>query len=129
MNPELLNHFFPGHSEVKHLELSGCSGSHCVIHKGKDFMMTADLVSNQDTKKVHVKIVADVGGLKLPIPGVDEDGCKHIKCPLTKGEEAKFTYSMNIPKLIPNIKAHVIATLSGDHGVMACVNVDGEVKN
>lgn len=91
--------------------------------------MTADLVANQDTKKVHIKIMANVGGLQIPIPGVEENGCNHIKCPLTKGEKATFTYSLNIPKLIPNIKAHVIAELIGDNGLLACVNVDGEVKN
>lgn len=91
--------------------------------------MTADLVANQDTEKVQIKIMAKVGGLQNPIPGVDENGCKHIKCPLAKGEKATFTYSLNIPMLIPSIKARIIAWLIGDRGVLACVLVNGEIND
>ena len=51
-----------------------------------------------------------------------------MKCPLVKGQEYTFDYTLAIPKLLPNIKAVVKAQLVGEHGVLACVMVDGEVK-
>lgn len=111
------------------MDLSDCSGDSCTIHKGKDFKLSADFVANQDTKKVEIKITANVNGLEIPVPGVESNGCNgHIACPLTKGSKYTFNYSLNIPKLLPNLKAVVNAQLIGDAGVLACVKVNGEVK-
>nr|ABU97461.1 group 2 allergen Ale o 2 [Aleuroglyphus ovatus] len=118
-----------GHGEVTKLDLSDCSGSHCVIHKGKEFKMSADFVANQSSEKVEIKIIAKVNGLEIPVPGVESNGCNHMKCPVTKGQKYTFNYGISIPKLLPNIKALVTAKLIGDHGVLACLIVDGEIKN
>jgi len=69
-----------------------------------------------------------VSGLEIPVPGVESNGCNHVKCPLVKGEKYEFVYSLNIPKLLPDVKADITAKLVGKDGVIACGTVNGEVR-
>lgn len=111
------------------LDISNCSGGTCVIHKGKPVNLDATFTANQDTKKVDIKLTANVNGLELQVPNVETNGCNHVKCPLTKGKSYDFKYSLNVPRLLPDVKATVKAQLVGEHGILACVTVQGELKD
>lgn len=121
---------FIGQGQIKLVDLSDCEGDYCIIHKGKDLKLHAELVPQEDAEHVKIVLKAMMNGIEIPVPGIDTDGCKHMKCPLKKGERVSFDYSMNIPKILPDIKAVVTAELvNGDNGdVLSCANVKGEIK-
>ena len=118
-----------GHHEVTKLAADQCGGETCVIHKGKPLELDAEFVANQNTSHIHIALTATVDGLELPIPGVKKDGCEYIKCPLVAGQHYKFTYHLNVPKLLPDIKAEVGAKFTGDHGLLACLTLKGAIQN
>lgn len=118
-----------GHGEVKSVDVSGCSGDYCVIHKGKPLELKADFVANQDTDKLKLKIIAKVNGIDVQVPGLDTDGCHYVKCPLKKGQEYTVDYKLNIPKIVPKVKAVVRVDVEGDHGQVGCGAVNGEVQD
>nr|AAQ73481.1 type 2 allergen Blo t 2.040 [Blomia tropicalis] len=113
--------------EVTSLDLSGCSGDHCIIHKGKSFTLKTFFIANQDSEKLEIKISAIMNNIEVPVPGVDKDGCKHTTCPLKKGQKYELDYSLIIPTILPNLKTVTTASLVGDHGVVACGKVNTEV--
>ena len=115
------------HGEVTSLDLSGCSGDHCKIHKGKSFTLKTFFIANQDSEKLEIKISATMNNMEVPVPGVDKDGCKHTTCPLKKGQKYELDYSLIIPTILPNVKTVTTASLVGDHGVVACGKVNTEV--
>nr|AAQ73482.1 type 2 allergen Blo t 2.046 [Blomia tropicalis] len=115
------------HGEVTSLDLSGCSGDHCIIHKGKSFTLKTFFIANQDSEKLEIKISAIMNNIEVPVPGVDKDGCKHTTCPLKKGQKYELDYSLIIPTILPNLKTVTTASLVGDHGVVACGKVNTEV--
>nr|AUF42067.1 group 2 allergen Sui p 2 [Suidasia pontifica] len=117
-----------GHGEVKKLLVSDCSGDYCIIHKGKKLSMEADFVANQDSPTAVIKISAKVNGVELQVPGIETNGCHHMKCPLVKGQSYQFKYDMVIPQILPNVKADVTASLTGAHGLLACGTVHSEVE-
>nr|CAD32314.1 Lep D 2 precursor [Lepidoglyphus destructor] len=117
-----------GHGEVTELDISGCSGDTCVIHRGQKMTLDAKFAANQDTNKVTIKVLAKVAGTTIQVPGLETDGCKVLKCPIKKGEALDFNYGMTIPAITPKIKVDVTAELVGDHGVMACGTIHGQVE-
>nr|CAD32313.1 Lep D 2 precursor [Lepidoglyphus destructor] len=117
-----------GHGEVTELDITGCSGDTCVIHRGEKMTLEAKFAANQDTAKVTIKVLTKVAGTTIQVPGLETDGCKFIKCPVKKGEALDFIYSGTIPAITPKVKADVTAELIGDHGVMACGTVHGQVE-
>jgi len=97
--------------------------------KGKDFTLHVDFVANQNTDKVAFKFTANIGGIEIPVPGVDSNGCNGLTCPLVKGEHYSFRFHMVVPKLLPNLQTVVGTQLVGDHGVLACANINGSVQD
>lgn len=110
------------------VDISDCSGDTCVIHKGKDLVFDAFFTANQDTAKADIKLTAMVNGLELQVPGVESNACNHMKCPIKKGDVTEFKYSINVPRLLPDVKAEVTAQLVGEQGVLACIKIKGELK-
>lgn len=88
-----------------------------------------NFVANQDTSKATFKFTADLGGLTIPVPGIDSDACHHLKCPLVKGQKYAYTFTLQVPKIAPTIKAVVRMELVGDHGSLACVDMNGGVSD
>nr|ABU97459.1 group 2 allergen Aca s 2 [Acarus siro] len=116
-----------GHHEVTKVVVNDCDGAYCVLHKSKPVNFAATFVANQDSAKLHLEVLGSLNGLTIPVPGVPSDGCKVVKCPLVKGQTYTAKYSMNIPSIIPVTKSVVTVKLTGDHGVVACGSVDGEI--
>nr|AAQ73490.1 type 2 allergen Lep d 2.035 [Lepidoglyphus destructor] len=117
-----------GKGEVTELDITDCSGDFCVLHRGKSVTLDAKFVANQDSAKATIKVLAKVAGTQIQVPGFDTDGCKIIKCPIKKGDPIDFKYSGTIPAITPKIKAEVTAELIGDHGILACGTVNGQVE-
>lgn len=120
------------HHEISLIEVIGCVGNNpnvCPLPKGKDFKLTMNFVANQDSAKAAFRFTADVGGIKIPVPGIDSDACHHLKCPLVKGEKYAYTFTMQVPKIVPNLKAVVRMELVGDHGALTCADMNGGVSD
>ena len=115
------------HGEVTSLDLSGCSGDHCIIHKRKSFTLKTFFIANQDSERLEVKISHIINGYEIPVPGVDKDGCKHTTCPLKKGQKYELDYSLIISNFLTSLKTVTIVSLVGDHGVVACGKVNTEI--
>ena len=108
--------------------MDGCSLDGCVIHKSKPVHVQSNFTANQDTSKIDVKVTATLNGLEIPIPGIDTDGCKVLKCPLKKGTKYFLDYTFHIPSIAPEIKSKVTLKSYGEHGLIACGQVAGELK-
>ena len=118
-----------GHNEVLKVEVNDCDGEVCVLHKSKPLNMKSTFVSNQDTAKLELKVTANIGGLELPVPGIDSDGCKVVKCPLKKGETYTTSYSQMLPSITPKGRTTVTARLIGDHGPVVCSSVVHDIQD
>lgn len=98
--------------------------------KGKQFKLSFDFVPKFDSSTVSFIFSADLGGgVSIPVPGVDKNGCNYTKCPLVKGQKAHFSYSMIVPKALPNLKAVVSVSLGGDHGLLSCIKINAGVQD
>ena len=98
------------------------------MQKGKEFRVDVTMKSNQDTKNVQFKFTANVGGIEIPVPGTDVNGCHGLQCPLVKDQTYHFTYKMEVPKELPTLnKVLVEIALIGDHGQLGCLHLDGGV--
>ena len=119
-----------GNKEVSRLVLSGCSGSSCTIYRGKQFRMTADFVANQNTNKAELSITGNVNGLVIAIPGTDSNACNYVKsCPLVKGQKYTFDYPLTVLKNLPVVKTVLTAKVIGDNGVLACIQINGDIRD
>lgn len=111
------------------LDVSNCSGDVCTIHKGVKTSLDVKLTANQDTSKVQLKLVASLNGLEIEVPNYDKDACKHLSCPVKKGQTVDFKYDIVVPTLVPNVHAILGAQLIGEQGLLACIKVKGVVAN
>lgn len=123
------NFFVLGHNEVKSLDVSGCEGDYCVLHKGKTINLDMVCKSNQDSEHLKLVISADVNGIEIEVPGFDQDGCHYIQCPVHKGQQYDVKYSYTIPSVLPNIKANLTAKVTGDQGLLGCLKLQGEIAD
>ncbi|KAH9396472.1 Phosphatidylglycerol/phosphatidylinositol transfer protein [Tyrophagus putrescentiae] len=117
-----------GKGEVSSVAVDGCSGDSCVIYKSKPVHVLAEFTANQDTAKAEMQVTGTLNGLEVPIPGVETDGCKFVKCPLKKGTKYTFDYTFHIPSVVPTIKSTLTLKSTGEHGPLACGSVSGELK-
>ena len=88
------------------MTFSGCTSadSVCKVHKGKDVTFSTNFAANQDTATVKLEMFANLGGIEIPVPGMQSNACDgHVKCPIVKGQNYIFTYSFNLPSMIPNV--------------------------
>nr|AQQ10895.1 Pso c2 allergen [Psoroptes ovis] len=118
-----------GKGEVESLEVEGCSGDYCVIHKGKKLDLAISVTSNQDSANLKLDIVADINGVQIEVPGVDHDGCHYVKCPIKKGQHFDVKYTYSIPAILPTTKAKIIAKIIGDKGLGGCIVINGEIQD
>jgi len=114
---------------VLKLDISNCSGDQCVFHKGANAKETAEFVANQDSAKIEAKVIVKINGLELPVPDIDTDGCKYVKCPIVKGQHYAFVREAPVSKAMPNMHAEFSVHLTGDHGTLACFSFDAEYKD
>lgn len=118
-----------GHKEVISLDVSGCEGDYCVLHKGKTIDLDMKCKSNQDSEHLKLIISADVNGIEIEVPGFDQDGCHYVQCPIHKGQDYDIKYSYNVPAVLPNIKGTLTAKVIGDNGLVGCLKLNGEIAD
>ncbi|OTF82928.1 Group 2 mite allergen-like protein (lipid binding protein) [Euroglyphus maynei] len=118
-----------GHNEVSSLDVSGCEGDYCVLHKGKPLSLDMKCTSNQDSEHLKVVISAEVDGIEIEVPGFDQDGCHYVQCPVHKGQQYDVKYTYNVPAILPNIKAELTAKVIGDSGLLGCLKIKGEIAD
>ncbi|XP_027199416.2 LOW QUALITY PROTEIN: mite group 2 allergen Pso o 2 [Dermatophagoides pteronyssinus] len=118
-----------GHNEVKSLDVSGCEGDYCILHKGKTINLDMVCKSNQDSEHLKLVISADVNGIEIEVPGFDQDGCHYIQCPVHKGQQYDVKYSYTIPSVLPTSKPNLTAKVTGDQGLLGCLKLQGEIAD
>ncbi|XP_017461212.1 PREDICTED: mite group 2 allergen Tyr p 2-like [Rhagoletis zephyria] len=119
-----------GHNEITKVEVDGCSGELCTLHKSKPVHLKSTFTANQDTTKIELKITGKLNGIEVAVPGVETDGCKIVKCPLKKGQTVPFEYTFTIPAIVPAVPDTMVTLKAvGDHGVLACASVHNKIEN
>ncbi|XP_054154518.1 mite group 2 allergen Lep d 2-like [Oppia nitens] len=118
-----------GHHEVTDFEITGCTTNPCTLHKGQEITITIEFIANQNSQKAEIDLVAKVGDIEVPVPGVDKNACNHMPCPVKKGDTVTLKYKATIPKNAPTIEADVTARLKGENGDLVCGIVHGDIKD
>ena len=89
------------------MTFTGCTSAdkECKVVKKKDMTVTTTFTANQNSKSVRFQMIANLGGIEIPVPDLKSDACAigAIKCPLVKGQVYNFTYTFNLPAIIPNV--------------------------
>ncbi|KAI2803148.1 Phosphatidylglycerol/phosphatidylinositol transfer protein [Blomia tropicalis] len=114
--------------EISSINFSGCTSEdrECKLYKGKDNIFKVHFTANQDSPTVKLEMLATIGGIEIPVPGLETDACKgHVKCPLVKGQKYDFVYNFNLPVAFPNVHAVVVTKLVGSNGVLTCGKMNG----
>nr|Q9TZZ2.2 RecName: Full=Mite group 2 allergen Eur m 2; AltName: Allergen=Eur m 2; Flags: Precursor [Euroglyphus maynei]AAC82349.1 group 2 allergen Eur m 2 0101 [Euroglyphus maynei] len=108
--------------EIKKVMVPGCKGSEpCVIHRGTAFQLEAVFDANQNSNAAKIEIKATIDGVEIDVPGIDNNLCHFMKCPLVKGQEYDIKYTWNVPRIAPKSENVVVTVkLLGDNGVLAC---------
>ncbi|CAG2113082.1 unnamed protein product [Medioppia subpectinata] len=121
-----------GNSEMIKIEINGCSGSPCVIHKGVETLFTFTYKANQASVKAIWNLHAIVGGQDIDmatmVPGFDPNGCHTTPCPIAKGEVKKLVYKSTIPEYVPNVDTLFKPRLIGDNGDLFCATFEAILK-
>ncbi|CAG2107568.1 unnamed protein product [Medioppia subpectinata] len=117
-----------GQSELRSVEVSGCTTSPCTLHKGNEITININYTASANSIHTTWELHAIVGGLERDlgrlIPKFDSDGCHDTPCPIRKGVTNMFTTKLTIPVSTPTpIEGDIIARLLGDKVTVFCGTV------
>ena len=92
-----------GNGEAQFVEVEGCTSEPCQFKKGSKVNVKAQIRANQDSNKGSLSVTVEIGGLEVEYPGIETDICKHVQCPIKKGQLYDITYVVETYDYLPSV--------------------------
>jgi len=109
--------------------VDGCEFPPCVLKRGSSTPVNLKFTSSEASESLTLAITGNIGGVNLPWPGLDTDGCKQLEgtstpCPFEGGVRVDWSMDIDVLAEYPKITTVVTFKLSDDTGAtQACVVV------
>ncbi|XP_071972957.1 NPC intracellular cholesterol transporter 2 [Engystomops pustulosus] len=87
------------------VDVCPCPQQPCPLVKGRTYIINVTFTSEEDTPSCNAVVHGKIGGIPIPFPLPEADGCKSgISCPLKNGVTYTYLTKMDINPQYPNIK-------------------------
>lgn len=98
-----------GKGQVKSLDISPCEEEPCKFIPGevKHVSVKFDAISGQSFESSENKMIVDFVSIDVEYPGVADDICEKLKCPLVPGNNYNYTFQVEVKEYLPIISTNV----------------------
>merc|ERR1711962_916704 len=115
-------------------KVASCDIPPCEVKSGSKFPIAITMTPSKDISQVTAGVYAIFGSTAVPWPGFDTNGCKYMtgeQCPLKAGEEATWTYEVEVQPYYPkNIIINAEFELLDGKEMQACkLCTDNQLPN
>ncbi|XP_077512393.1 NPC intracellular cholesterol transporter 2 homolog a-like [Amblyomma americanum] len=110
--------------EVLQVRVDPCDKLPCTFRKGRSAKIEMDFHSVNNQSRVSVAIMGKAGGVLLPLPFNQKNGCisSGLDCPLQAGRNYTVTRAVKVYRIYPKMEILAVFQVSGKEGdVLACV--------
>ncbi|CAL4145469.1 unnamed protein product [Meganyctiphanes norvegica] len=104
--------------------VQGCDHPPCIMHRGSKAIMDIKFTPSVNSPTLNTTVIAAVGGQEVPWPGLDNNGCHQLKCPLVAQQETSWHLEMDINVNYPQIST--VATfqlIDAGAGLQVCAMI------
>ncbi|XP_037772516.1 NPC intracellular cholesterol transporter 2-like [Penaeus monodon] len=111
------------------LRVEGCDVPPCVLKRGETYPFEILFTASRSSSELRIDAYASIGGLPVPWPGLDTDGCQQLQgtetpCPIAEGDQVLWHMEVYVLKDFPAIATVATFKLLDSHGdPQACVVV------
>nr|XP_027216991.1 NPC intracellular cholesterol transporter 2-like [Penaeus vannamei] len=109
--------------------VEGCDLPPCVLKRGETYPFEIFFTASRTSAELQIDAHASIGGIPVPWPGLDTDGCKELEgtetpCPFQEGDRVLWRMEVYVLKDFPAIETVVTFKLLDSLGdPQACVVV------
>ncbi|XP_078589714.1 NPC intracellular cholesterol transporter 2-like isoform X2 [Branchiostoma floridae x Branchiostoma japonicum] len=117
-------------AKINSIDITPCATEPCPLVKGRNVSVILGFTTNKQITKASAIVHAILGGVRVPYPLQNPDGCKDsgLKCPLAAGGTYNYTSSLLVSKTYPSIKLVVEWEIKDQDGdVIWCFQVPAQV--
>ncbi|XP_042150126.1 NPC intracellular cholesterol transporter 2 homolog a [Ixodes scapularis] len=110
--------------EALQVRVDPCEQLPCSFKKGRSVKIEMDFASSKNQSQVSVGIMGKAGGMLLPLPFNQKDGCKGsgLDCPLVAGRNYTVSRAVRVYRIYPKMEILAVFEIRGNDGeVLACV--------
>ncbi|XP_003741536.1 mite group 2 allergen Pso o 2 [Galendromus occidentalis] len=109
-----------GKGVIQSVTVTPCTTEPCQLKKGAVASFGFKYTCDQDSEFVRLQGTASGPfGIKIPIPGLQNDFCKVVDCPVQKDKVYEGSFDMRIGR-VPLTKTTVEMKVLGASGLSAC---------
>ncbi|XP_043930561.1 NPC intracellular cholesterol transporter 2 [Protopterus annectens] len=114
---------------ISDVEISSCTSFPCVLRKGETYAINVTFSSKVESQKCNAIVHGIIGGLPIPFPIPEPDGCKSgISCPVKSGNNYNYLTKMVVKSEYPSLKLVVKWELKSDDSEdLFCWEVGAEI--
>ncbi|XP_042884829.1 NPC intracellular cholesterol transporter 2-like [Penaeus japonicus] len=111
------------------LLIEGCNVPPCILQRGNTYPFEILFTSSKSSSELRIDAYASIGGVLVPWPGLDTDGCKQLQatgtpCPLDEGDRVLWHMDVYVLHEFPAIATVATFKLLDSQGdSQACVVV------
>ncbi|CAN7996414.1 unnamed protein product [Ixodes hexagonus] len=110
--------------EALQVRVNPCEQLPCPFKKGHSVKIEMDFNPLKNHSQVGVRIMGKAGGVLLPLPFNQKDGCtgSGLDCPLVAGRNYTVSRAVRVYRIYPKMEILAVFEVSGNDGeVLACV--------
>ena len=115
---------------ITNVELSGCEATPCYLQRGTTATIKIDFHSNTRVTDLRLNIYAVTMGIDFPFIS-EHEVCSNLNssCPIEPTKPLQFSYSLDVPKLLPPYKLSVLLELYEKEvsGNIVCITVPVQI--
>ena len=103
---------------VKNVVIPGCSQTPCTVKKGKSYTINVTFTANKASDQAWSIVHGIVAGVPVPYAIPNPNGCVNsgLLCPLRAGQTYKYSATLPILSIYPDIKVVVKWELADTKG-------------
>ncbi|XP_071529393.1 NPC intracellular cholesterol transporter 2-like [Panulirus ornatus] len=103
------------------VNVEGCDVPPCILERGQTIDVNIKFTASRSSQTLTVDAGANIGGIQVPWPGVDTNGCLYTACPFAAGSRVDWTMPVDILREYPAISTIVTFRLvDGNGDFQAC---------
>ncbi|XP_047468377.1 NPC intracellular cholesterol transporter 2-like [Penaeus chinensis] len=102
--------------------LEDCDAVPCLLQRGRSYAVNFIFTASQASTSLKIGASASIGGINVPWPGVDTDGCAWLEgtatpCPYAAGARVDWTMQAEVLSAYPAISSVATFKLIDEQGV------------
>lgn len=114
-----------GKGQVKSLDITPCENEPCPFVPGEQKNVTVqfEAIGDEIVESSDNKMIVDFVSIDIEYPGVDDDICEKLICPLIPGKLYNYTFQVEVKEYLPSLATQV-TWQSGSHPHVFCASTN-----